>query len=58
MSDISQKLRAAALEGVAQLDLLRELAGIERGDEAPPTPAVATLVFLFLFVNIYGSHFE
>ena len=41
-----------------QLESLKDLAGIERGEEVPATPAVATLVFLFLLVNIYGIRFE
>ena len=44
--------------GEKQLELLKDLAGIERGEEVPATPAVATLVFLFLLVNIYGTNFE
>ena len=59
MSDIAQKLKALAVnDDTALLDLLRDLAGIERGDETPSTPAVATLVFLFLLANIYGGQFE
>ena len=58
MVDISQKLQAAAEDGTAQLDVLRELASVEKGDETPSTPAVATLVFLYLLVNIYGGHFK
>ena len=59
MSAIAEKLKALAIDDdTAQLDLLRDLAGIERGDETPSTPAVATLVFLFLLVNIYGSQFK
>ena len=44
--------------GEKQLDLLKDLAGIGREEEVPPTPAVATLVFLFLLVNIYGAKLE
>ena len=41
-----------------QLNLLKDLAGIERGDETPSTAAVASLAFLFLLVNIYESHLK
>ena len=60
VTDISLKLRAEACDDRTerQLDLLKDLAGIGREDEAPSTPAVAILVFLFLLVNIYGSQFE
>ena len=60
VADIAQKLQTVASDDGSekQLDLLKDLAGIGREDEAPSTPAVATLVFLFLLVNIYGTNFE
>ena len=60
VADIAQKLQTVAGDNgdEKQLDLLKDLAGIGREDEAPSTPAVATLVFLFLLVNIYGTNFE
>jgi uncharacterized tellurite resistance protein B-like protein len=66
VADIALKLKLLSTvagdvdstSGEKQLDLLKDLVGIERGEEAPSTPAVATLVFLFLLVNIYGTSFE
>ena len=66
MADIAHRLKLPTTvtgdidssNGEKQLDLLKDLAGIERGEEVPATPAVATLVFLFLLVNIYGTNFE
>ena len=61
IADISLKLQTLTGEdGTAekQLNLLKDLVGIGREEEAPSTPAVATLVFLFLLVNIYGTKFE
>ena len=58
MKDIAEKLGAGGGDYQARLRVLKELAGIERGDETPSTPAVATLVFLFLLVNIYGTQLE
>ena len=58
ISDITHRLRVVGDDVIARLDVLKELAGMEREDEAPSTPAVATLVFLFLLVNIYGVQLE
>ena len=60
VADIVKKLQTVAGDdgGEKQLDLLKDLAGIGREEEVPSTPAVATLVFLFLLVNIYSSQFE
>ena len=58
VSDLTQKLRTAGNDDKVQLNLLKDLAGIERGDEMPSTAAVASLAFLFLLVNIYESHLE
>jgi hypothetical protein len=62
VADVALKLQTTVADNVdsgeKQLDLLKDLAGIERGEEAPSTSAVATLVFLFLLVNIYGTSFE
>lgn len=55
VSDITQRLKAATSDSVTQLDVLRELAGISREDEAPSTSDVAKLVFLYLLVNINGG---
>ena len=48
MSDLTQKLRTAGDDDKVQPNLLKDLAGIERGDEMPSTAAVASLAFLFL----------
>ena len=63
VAEVALKLRAVADisdngSTEKQLDLLKDLSGIGREEEAPSTPAVATLVFLFLLVNVYGAQFE
>ena len=61
VADISLKLQTLSSKGSTaekQLDLLKDLVSIEREEDAPSIPAVATLVFLFLLVNIYGTEFE
>ena len=66
VADITHKLKLQTIvtgdidssSDEKQLESLKDLTGIERGEEVPATPAVATLVFLFLLVNIYGIHFK
>ena len=58
LTEVGEKLGAVGKDYQARLAVLKELAGIEWGDETPSTPAVATLVFLFLLVNIYGTQLE
>ena len=58
ISDIAHQLRTIDDDAIAHPDVLKELAGIETEDEVPSTPAMATLVFLFLLVSIYGAQLE
>ena len=58
ISDIAHQLRMVDDDAIARLDVLKELAGLEREDEVLLTPAMATLMFLFLLVSIYGAQLE